>query len=147
MLTLGITRIIEQESIDVSIWGSPDGAEWGAKPLAAFPQKFYCGTYQILLDLTDHPNIRYLRAKWQVNRWGKGDPKPLFAIYLFIQSMDRQLVAAGVDFPAFCDLPVTRSHARVAFRPGSGRALAIEFRSIAKACCAAGNRSATRVSS
>src|ERR1039458_439204 len=33
LLTLGITRIIEQESLDVSIWGSADGAEWGAKPL------------------------------------------------------------------------------------------------------------------
>ena len=33
-LTLGITRIIEQESLDVSILGSTDGEEWGAKPLA-----------------------------------------------------------------------------------------------------------------
>src|SRR5579871_6837522 len=84
VLTMGITRIIEQQSIDVSIWGSADGADWGAKPLSAFPQKFYCGTYQLLLDLGDRP-IRYLRVKWQVNRWGKGDPKPLFALYVFAQ--------------------------------------------------------------
>ena len=32
VLTLGITRIIEQESLDVSIWGSADNADWGAKP-------------------------------------------------------------------------------------------------------------------
>lgn|SRR5690349_9639847 len=95
ILTLGITRIIEQESIDISIWGSADGSDWGTKPLIAFPQKFYCGTYQILLDLSERPDVRYLRAKWQVNRWGKGDPKPLFAIYLFVQSMEHQLVAAG----------------------------------------------------
>ena len=90
VLTLGLTRIIEQESIDVSIWGSVDGADWGSKPLVAFPQKFYCGTYQILLNLSDRP-VRYLRAKWQVNRWGKGDPKPLFGVYLFAQAMDREL--------------------------------------------------------
>jgi hypothetical protein len=90
VLTLGITRILEQESLDVSIWGSPDGADWGNKPLVAFPQKFYCGTYQILLDLAIRP-ARYLRAKWQVNRWGKGDPKPLFGVYLFAQAMDREL--------------------------------------------------------
>jgi hypothetical protein len=90
VLTLGITRIIEQESIDVSIWGSADGADWGIKPLVAFPQKFYCGTYQILLDLSDRP-VRFLRAKWQVNRWGKGDPKPLFGVYLFAQAMDSEL--------------------------------------------------------
>jgi len=95
LLTLGITRIIEQESIDISIWGSPDGKDWGSKPLASFPQKFYCGTYQILLDLTEHPEIQHVRAKWHVNRWGKGDPKPLFTVYLMVQQMERQLMAAG----------------------------------------------------
>ena len=95
ILTLGITRIIEQESIDISIWGSADGTDWGAKPLVSFPQKFYCGTYQILLDLSEHPGVKYLRAKWQVNRWGKGDPKPLFGVYLFVQAMQHRMVAAS----------------------------------------------------
>ena len=95
LLTLGITRIIEQESIDISIWGSPDGQDWGSKPLLAFPQKFYCGTYQILLDLADRADVKYVRAKWQLNRWGKGDNKPLFTIYLFAQQMVNQLMAAG----------------------------------------------------
>jgi hypothetical protein len=95
ILTLGITRIIEQESIDVSIWGSADGKDFGAKPIITFPQKFYCGTYQLLLDLSDHPEVKHLRAKWTVNRWGKGDPKPLFTVYLFVQEMSRQLSAVG----------------------------------------------------
>ena len=95
ILTLGITRIIEQESLDFSIWGSTDGTEFGAKPLVSFPQKFYCGTYQILLDLTDHSEVKFLRAKWQVNRWGKGDPKPLFGVYLFVQQMQPQMAAVG----------------------------------------------------
>ena len=93
ILTLGITRIIEQESIDVSIWGSSDGTDWGAKPLVAFPQKFYCGAYQVSLDLSDRPDVKFLRAKWQVNRWGKGDPKPLFTVYLFVQAMQSQIAA------------------------------------------------------
>ena len=67
----------------------------GDQALATFPQKFYCGTYQILLDLSDHPDVKYLRVKWAVNRWGKGDPKPLFTIYLFAQAMSRQMVAVG----------------------------------------------------
>jgi hypothetical protein len=95
ILTLGITRIIEQESIDISIWGSVDGSEWGVKPLTSFPQKFYCGTYQILLDLAERPEVKHLRASWKVNRWGKGDPKPLFTVYLFAQDMSRQMAAAG----------------------------------------------------
>ncbi|HWC97104.1 MAG TPA: hypothetical protein VG456_10150 [Candidatus Sulfopaludibacter sp.] len=95
ILTLGITRIIEQESLDISIWGSEDGTTWAAKPLVSFPQKFYCGTYQILLDLSERPEAKFIRAKWAVNRWGKGEPKPLFTIYLFAQQMDRQLAAMG----------------------------------------------------
>lgn len=96
ILTLGITRIIEQESIDVSIWGSADGADWGTKALTSFPQKFYCGTYQIVVDLSQSPDVKLLRAKWQVSRWGKGDPKPLFGVYLFVQDMARQMASAGV---------------------------------------------------
>jgi hypothetical protein len=94
ILTLGITRIIEQESIDVSIWGSADGSDWGTRPLAAFPQKFYCGTYQIVVNLSDQPSVKFLRAKWTVNRWGKGDPKPLFTVYLFVQAMQPVLAGA-----------------------------------------------------
>ena len=37
-LTLGITRILEQQSLDLSIWGSSDKANWGSQPLLAFPQ-------------------------------------------------------------------------------------------------------------
>lgn len=95
LLTLGITRIIEQESLDVSVWGSPDGQEWGAKPLIAFPQKFYCGTYQILLDLGPHPDVSLLRVKWSAQRWGKGSSLPLFGFYVFAQEMKEQLLAAS----------------------------------------------------
>ena len=93
ILTLGITRIIEQESLDISIWGSPDNANWGAKPLASFPQKFYCGTYQLLLDLTDHPEVQYLRARYKVNRWGHASSKPLFGLYLFAQETEARVAA------------------------------------------------------
>jgi len=95
ILTLGITRIIEQESFDLAIWGSSDGAEWGAQPLIALPQKFYCGTYQLLLDLTARPDVKYLRAQWQVNRWGRGDHTPLFDVYLFAKQLQPEAVAIG----------------------------------------------------
>ena len=79
LLTLAVTKIAEQQSLDVSVWGSPDGTTWSAKPLKAFPQKFYRGVYYLLLDLSGHPDVRYLRAKWTVNRWGVGDLKPHFS--------------------------------------------------------------------
>lgn len=84
-VNLGITRVLEQQSLDLSIWGSADGEDWGAKPIAAFPQKFYCGAYSLILDLSDRPDVKYLRAAWKVNRWGRGEPTPLFGVYLFAE--------------------------------------------------------------
>ena len=93
LLTLGITRIIEQQSLDLSIWGSANNADWGTKPLIAFPQKFYCGTYQLVLDLSANPEVKFLKAKWNVSRWGRGEPKPLFGVYLFVQDAARHAIA------------------------------------------------------
>jgi hypothetical protein len=78
LLTLTITRIIEQESLDVSIFGSADGTTWSAKSMAAFPQKFYCEQSPLLLDLTAHPDVKFVRAHWEVARWGRGTETPLF---------------------------------------------------------------------
>lgn len=83
LLTLGITRILEQESLDVSIWGSPDGAQW--RELARFPQKFYCGTYSMVIDLERQPEIRYLRAHWKMGRWGGNSP--LFGFHLHVEEV------------------------------------------------------------
>jgi hypothetical protein len=93
-LTLGITRIIEQESLELSIWGSPDQENWGAKPLVVFPQKFYCGVYSMPLDLSAHPELRYLRAQWKLNRWGRGSPTPLFGFYVFAEEASPALTTA-----------------------------------------------------
>jgi hypothetical protein len=78
LVTLEITQIIEQESLDVSIYGSADGAAWGAKAIAAFPQKFYRGESPLLLDLTAHPDVKFVRAHWDVARWGRGTETPMF---------------------------------------------------------------------
>jgi len=78
LATLEITRIIEQESLDVSIHGSADGAAWGVKAIAAFPQKFYSGQSPLLLDLTAHPDVKFVRAHWDVARWGRGVETPMF---------------------------------------------------------------------
>jgi hypothetical protein len=78
LLTLEITKIIEQESLDVSIYGSADGAVWSAKPIVAFPQKFYCEESPLLLDLTAHPDVKAVRAHWEVARWGRGTETPMF---------------------------------------------------------------------
>ena len=85
LLTLAVTRIVEQEALDVSIWGSADGKDWGAKPLTAFPQKFYQGVYQLWMELREKPDVKFLKAKWVVNRWGVGQTKPRFSFLVKIQ--------------------------------------------------------------
>lgn len=94
-LTLGITRIVEKESIEIGIWGSADGADWGSAPLASYSQKSYCGIYQLELDLNRRPDVKYLRARWDVNRWIKAAGKPLFTVYLLVRTGDLQLACVG----------------------------------------------------
>ena len=94
-VTLGITRIVEQESLDVSIWGSPDKVAWGSKPLFSFPQKFYCGHYTLFADLTSHPETQYLQVRWKAHRWGRGEPKPLFTIYVFAETVQANQATAA----------------------------------------------------
>jgi hypothetical protein len=93
VVSMGITRILEQQSLDMSVWGSADNVNWGEKPLASFPQKFYCGSYQILVDLTERPEVQYLRAAWKVNRWGYSPQKPLFGLYLFVEESAARALA------------------------------------------------------
>jgi len=78
--TLGITQSLAQESLDVSIWGSSDRRQW--TELASFPQKFYCGTYSMVLDLERHPSVRYVRAQWKMGLWGNRPEAPLFGFYV-----------------------------------------------------------------
>lgn len=94
-LTLGITRIIEQESIDVSVFGSTDGVNWGTKPIVSFPQKFYCGVYSIMVDLGSNPDVRHVRVQWKLGRWGRGDSKPMFGFYVFAEEVAAHAMAAG----------------------------------------------------
>jgi hypothetical protein len=91
-LTLGITRIVAQKSLEVSVWGSPDGEHW--RLLVTFPQKFYCGTYSIHLDLTGQGDLRYLRAQWKMGRWTQDERAPLFEFYLRADE-DRMRLEAG----------------------------------------------------
>jgi hypothetical protein len=78
LVTLAITKIIEQESLGLSVYGSADGTTWSAKSIAEFPQKFYCGESPLLLDLTAHADVKFVRAHWEVARWGRGTETPMF---------------------------------------------------------------------
>lgn len=79
---LEVSDQIEQESLDVSVWGSADGQAWGTHPLIKLPQVFYRGEERMILDLTMRPELRFVRAHWDLVRWGRVAPLPMFVIGL-----------------------------------------------------------------
>jgi hypothetical protein len=82
LCVLDVTDQIEQEALDVSVWGSPDGQNWGTKPIIKLPQQFYRGESRMVLDLTLRPEMKFVRAHWELNRWGRVAPQPMFVIGL-----------------------------------------------------------------
>ncbi len=93
LFTLTITDVIEQESLDVSIYGSADGTTWSEKPLLSFPQKFYRGEHPLLLDLSDKPEVKMLRAHWEVARWGRGTETPIFEFQVRAREVPANMLA------------------------------------------------------
>src|SRR6185369_14393217 len=73
LATLDISNIVEQESLDVSIYASADGTTWFTKPVASFPQQFH-------------------RAHWEVARWGRGTETPMFEFQVTIKQIPPELL-------------------------------------------------------
>jgi hypothetical protein len=95
LVTLEITKIVEQESLDVSIYGSADGATWQPKPMVSFPQKFYRGQQPLLLDLTQHPDVKFVRAHWEPSRWGRGTETPMFEFEVALKEVPPEVLRAA----------------------------------------------------
>jgi hypothetical protein len=94
VLTLGITRILEQESLEVTVCGSADGEKWESLPLVKFPPKFYCGLYSILLNLGSRNDVRYLRVHWKMSRWSKRESMPMFGFYVYAEESGARVSVA-----------------------------------------------------
>ena len=92
LATLDITNIVEQESLDVSIYASSDGTTWSAKAIASFPQQFYRGQVPLLVDLTQHPDAKFLRAHWEVARWGRGTEIPMFEFHVTLKQIPAEIL-------------------------------------------------------
>ena len=92
LLSLEITKIIEQESLEVSVYGSVDGTTSSPKPIVTFPQKFYCEQSPMLLDLTAHPEVKFVRAHWEVARWGRGTETPMFEFSVRMKEVSAEIL-------------------------------------------------------
>ncbi len=78
LVKMQIDEVLEQQSLDLAIWGSADGQDWGPMPILKLPQRFYRGETRMLLDLTARPEVKSIRARWTLNRWGRVAPTPMF---------------------------------------------------------------------
>jgi hypothetical protein len=85
VITLGINAVVERTGLTVSVWGSPDQADWGAAPLVTLRQRQYCGVYSALLNLAHRPDVRFLRVQWNISRWGKGQRAAQFGFEVFLE--------------------------------------------------------------
>jgi len=92
LLNLEITNIVEQEALDVTIYTSADGTTWGPKPLTNFPQKFYRGQHPLLLDLTGNLDVKFVRAHWEVIRWGRGAETPMFEFQVAMKEVPAEIL-------------------------------------------------------
>jgi hypothetical protein len=100
---LTVTEQMEQESLDVSIFGSADGETWPKRPLLKLPQQFYRGTTKMVLDLSYRPEVKFIRARWDLVRWGRGAPAPMFVAGLElteVPAMSRETHAKGAALAA-----------------------------------------------
>ena len=92
-VVLNITRTAPHQSLDLYIWGSPDGMRW-TRPLLKVPRQFYCGTWRSELDLSDNIDIRRLRADWRVASWGNRSLKPVFTAELMVEEVQAEMARA-----------------------------------------------------
>jgi hypothetical protein len=90
LLTLRINRILQHQSLQASVWGSRDGKMW--ERLIAVPPKSYCGSYSLMLDLNQHPDVRFLRAHWTL---GPGTAsRVIFEISISVEKQAAKCAAA-----------------------------------------------------
>jgi hypothetical protein len=87
LITLGVLSRLDQQSLDVMLFGSSCGDVWSPKPVLAFPQRLHGGLSACVLDRDRHPEFRWLRVQWKANRWGRGAAQPRFEIWLTCQGL------------------------------------------------------------
>jgi len=89
LFSLAISEVVEQEALDLAIYGSADGAAWSEKPIASFPQQFYAIEMPLLVDVSA---VRFVRARWETNRWGRGSMETMFKVGLRVREIPKDLL-------------------------------------------------------
>ena len=48
IVTLSIDYAAEQGGLTISLWGSPNGRDWGSKPMLKLPEEYYDGVSPVV---------------------------------------------------------------------------------------------------
>ncbi|MBV6430299.1 MAG: hypothetical protein IANPNBLG_00408 [Bryobacteraceae bacterium] len=94
-LTISINRMMEQQTLDLSIWVSPDGEDWGSEPILQLPHRYYCGTYHHVLDLSGRSGVRFLRIEYRLRGWCMEAPPPLSSFEVVAEPAVAAAIAAA----------------------------------------------------
>ena len=46
----------------------------------------------MLLDVIAHPEIKFVRAHWEVNRWGRGTETPMFEFHVSMREVPTEIL-------------------------------------------------------
>lgn len=92
-ITLTITRMMEQQTLELILWGSSSGADWNV--LATLPHRHYCGVYHDTIDLTEHPEVSLLRVEWRLRSWSHTASSRLVTFSLAAEEVREEAFAAA----------------------------------------------------
>ncbi len=93
--SLTINRITQQHTLDIAVWGSEDGADFGSRPVVAFPSKYYCGTYHHMLEFDSDSKIRFVRVDYRFNCWGHQVAAPLCVFTMTAEPATAPILSAA----------------------------------------------------
>jgi hypothetical protein len=94
VLTLGITRILEQESLELSVWGSPDGQKWGCKAAGKVPAQVLLRPLFHSSEFGSQSDVSFVRVQWRMSRWSKRENMPMFGFYVYAEESGARVSAA-----------------------------------------------------
>ncbi len=55
--------------------------------MCRLPQQFYRGSTKMILDLSLRPETKFIRAGWELARWGRVAPLPMFVAGLELEEI------------------------------------------------------------
>jgi hypothetical protein len=93
LLTLAITNIIEQESLDVSIHGSADGATWDAEPVVGFSAEVLSRGNPAAAQSDGAAGDQVYPRALGVGRWGRGTETPMFEFHVTLREVPKEILA------------------------------------------------------